>query len=319
MADLRTVPELAFVFPGQGSQAVGMLDELAAAHPSVGATLQEASDALGYDLFALIATDSDDSLGNTEVTQPAILATSVAIWRVWQELTDVRPAVLAGHSLGEYSALVCAGSLSFAAALTLVRTRGQLMQQAVPQGAGAMAAVLGLSDEDIESCCASIDGVVAPANYNAPGQVVIAGEAAAVALAIDACKAAGAKRAVPVAMSVPSHSTMLAGAAAELSAHLADVPFEPPAIPVVHNVDAAATTDPAEIRTKLTAQLHNPVLWTRCVQQLQAQGITGTAECGPGKVLGGLQRRIDKSMTSAALASPEGLAEFANSFAHGAE
>jgi len=207
---------VAFVFPGQGSQAEGMLDSFAtdsAPHSSlVSDTLAEASDALGYDIGALIHADADQQLAKTEVTQPAILVTSVATWRVWKAMGGADPAMMAGHSLGEYSALVCAGAMSLADGVTLVRDRGALMQQAVPEGEGAMAAILGLTDEQILECCNGIAGAVAPANFNAPGQVVIAGEAAAVALAIEACKAAGAKRALPVAMSVPSHSSLMSAA-----------------------------------------------------------------------------------------------------------
>lgn len=305
---------LAFVFPGQGSQAVGMLDSFAAGGPEQQAllqdTLSEANDALGYDIGAVIQSDPQEQLGKTEVTQPAILVTSVAIWRLWQQLGGTDPAMMAGHSLGEYSALVCAGAMSLADGVALVRDRGALMQQAVPEGEGAMAAILGLTDEQILDCCAAIEGAVAPANYNAPGQVVIAGQAAAVAAAIEACKEAGAKRALPVAMSVPSHSSLMTGAAELLGERLASIELSMPRVPVVHNVDASVASDPAAIATKLQAQLHNPVRWTECTEQLSASGITQIAECGPGKVLCGLQKRINKSVASSALGTLAGLADF---------
>lgn len=305
---------VAFVFPGQGSQAEGMLDSFAAdsaPHSSlVSDTLAEASDALGYDIGALIHADADQQLAKTEVTQPAILVTSVATWRVWKAMGGADPAMMAGHSLGEYSALVCAGAMSLADGVTLVRDRGALMQQAVPEGEGAMAAILGLTDEQILECCNGIAGAVAPANFNAPGQVVIAGEAAAVALAIEACKAAGAKRALPVAMSVPSHSSLMTAAAEGLSDRLGGINLRMPAIPIVHNVDASVATSAADIAVKLKAQLHSPVRWTECAAYLQQQGVSQIVECGPGKVLSGLQKRIDKSIASVAFGGPEQIADF---------
>ncbi|MEM7218917.1 MAG: ACP S-malonyltransferase [Pseudomonadota bacterium] len=313
MTDTRA--ELGFVFPGQGSQAVGMLDALAAEAAEVRPTIEEASDALGYDLWRVIAEDPDETLGNTEVTQPAILAASAAIWRVWCARTDVRPGWLAGHSLGEYTALACAGALSLADAVTLVRDRGRFMQAAVPAGEGGMAAILGLTDEEIESCCAGVEGVVAPANYNSPGQVVIAGTAAAVDAAIAACKAAGAKRAVPVAMSVPSHSALLEGAAAQLGERLASIELAMPDVPVMHNVDAQTAADLDELRGKLVKQLYNPVRWTDCVLGLKAAGVVRVAECGPGKVLSGLLRRIDKSLVGTSLGSVAAIDELAGELA----
>ena len=313
------VAELGFVFPGQGSQAIGMLDSLAAEFPAiVGAALEEASDALGYSLGGLIDGSADAAearLAQTEFTQPAILTTSVICWRIFEQLTPLRPAMLAGHSLGEYSALVCAGSLPLADAAALVRDRGALMQRAVPEGEGGMAAVLGLDDAEVERCCAGVEGSVAAANYNAPGQVVIAGSKASVEAAIEACKAAGAKRAVPVAMSVPSHSVLLKDAAALLADRLASVELQTPSIPIVHNVDASLAGDADSLRAKLAAQLHNPVRWTDCMARLGEQGITLLAECGPGKVLSGLQRRINKVTRTAALGSPVALREFVSALA----
>ncbi len=305
---------VAFVFPGQGSQSEGMLDlflDAGAAHSSiVSDTLAEAGDALGYDIGALIHADAEQQLAKTEVTQPAILVTSVATWRVWKAMGGVDPAMMAGHSLGEYSALVCAGALSLADGVTLVRDRGALMQQAVPEGEGAMAAILGLTDEQILECCNAIAGAVAPANFNAPGQVVIAGEAAAVASAIDACKAAGAKRALPVAMSVPSHSSLMSDAAEGLGERLSEIDLQLPSIPIVHNVDASVAASTIEIAGKLKAQLHSPVRWTECAAYLKQQGITQIVECGPGKVLSGLQKRIDKSVAALGFGGPEQIKEF---------
>ena len=312
----EVLQSVAFVFPGQGSQSVGMLDAFSESNAGttlaslVQDTLDEASQALGYDLGALIHADPEERLAKTEVTQPAILVTSVATWRAWKSLGGASPSVMAGHSLGEYSALVCAGALSLADGASLVRDRGALMQQAVPEGEGAMAAILGLTDEQIRECCDSVEGAVAPANYNAPGQVVIAGQAAAVASAIEACKAAGAKRALPVAMSVPSHSTLMSGAAQALGERLAGVELVMPEIPVVHNVDATIASSTEEIEAKLTAQLHNPVRWTECAEVLKQRSITQIAECGPGKVLSGLQKRIDKSLSAVALGTPEQLQDF---------
>lgn len=298
----------ALVFPGQGSQSIGMLDALAAAEPAVGATFAEASDALGYDLWQVVHAGPEERLNSTECTQPALLAAGVAVWRVWQQRGAPRPVALAGHSLGEYTALVAAGSIGFADAIRLVEFRGQAMQQAVPAGTGAMAAILGLDDDAVRAACADaavIDGrraVVSAVNFNSPGQVVIAGEKAAVERAIEACKARGAKRAVPLPVSVPSHCALMEPAAARLAERLAGLAIAAPAIPVVHNFDVASHADPAAIRRALVAQLHSPVRWVECVQALKAQGATRLVECGPGKVLAGLTKRIDKEV--------EGLAAF---------
>lgn len=303
--------DLAFVFPGQGSQAVGMLDEFltdsAPEFDGLRETFAQANDALGYDLTALVRSGPADRLNETAVTQPAILTASVGLWRTWLQLGGVRPAYFAGHSLGEYSALVCAGALSLAEAVSLVRDRGQLMQSAVPVGEGAMAAILGLADDQVDACCASVPGEVASANYNTPGQVVIAGAAAAVEAAISACKEAGAKRAMPVAMSVPSHSALLADAAMQLGERLESVVLMAPNGCVVHNVDALPAADPTSIRDKLVAQLHNPVRWSACSEYLVGAGVTTMVECGPGKVLSGMQKRIDKSCATHALGSAAGL------------
>jgi [acyl-carrier-protein] S-malonyltransferase len=299
-----TQSKFALVFPGQGSQSVGMLDALAAAEPIVGRCFAEASDALGYDLWQVVSSGPEERLNATERTQPALLAAGIAVWRVWQQRGAPQPVALAGHSLGEYTALVAAGSIGFADALRLVEFRGQAMQAAVPAGTGAMAAILGLDDEAVRAACAeSAQGaVVSAVNFNSPGQVVIAGEKAAVERAIEACKAKGAKRAVPLPVSVPSHCALMRPAADRLAERLAGIAVAAPALPVVHNVDVASHSDPAAIRRALVAQLHSPVRWVECVQALKARGATRLVECGPGKVLAGLTKRIDKEV--------EGLAAF---------
>ncbi|HXH04002.1 MAG TPA: ACP S-malonyltransferase [Candidatus Competibacteraceae bacterium] len=291
---------LALVFPGQGSQSVGMLAEIAASRPEVRVTFAEASEVLGFDLWQLVQDGPEDNLNQTHNTQPAMLAAGVALWRVWQAAGGPRPAVMAGHSLGEYSALVCAGALAFADAVALVAERGRLMQQAVPAGAGAMAAVLGLDDEAVRAACAEAaqHEVVEAVNFNAPGQVVIAGAKVAVERAIAACKARGAKRAVPLPVSVPSHCALMQPAAERLAERLATVALQTPAIPVLHNVDVATHAEPAAIRDALARQLYRPVRWVETVQAMVAQGITVTVECGPGKVLAGLNKRIHKELAA---------------------
>lgn len=295
--------KLAFVFPGQGSQAVGMLADIGAAWPVVPATFAEASEALGYDLWALTQNGPESDLNQTEKTQPALLTAGVALWRAWQQAGGRTPDYLAGHSLGEYTALVAAGSLSLADGVRLVALRGQLMQQAVPAGEGAMAAILGLDDEAVRQACAeaSVVGVVAAVNYNAPGQVVIAGSAAAVARAIELLKAAGAKRALPLPVSVPSHCALMQPAAARLQEALAGVTFGAPAIPVVQNVGARIEADTGAIRDALVRQLYSPVLWVGTVEALAGLGVTRLLECGPGKVLSGLNKRIVKELETASL------------------
>ena len=290
----------ALVFPGQGSQSVGMLAELADAHPQIKATFQEASDALGYDLWRLIQDGPEDELGKTHITQPAMLTGGVAIWRLWQSQTDAMPAIMAGHSLGEYSALVGAGSLSLSDAVNLVADRGRFMQEAVPAGVGAMAAILGLDDEQVIAVCegAAGDEVVTAVNFNSPGQVVIAGHAAAVERAVDGAKEAGAKRALMLPVSVPSHCSLMMPAAEQLAARLADITINAPTIPVLNNVDVKAESDPAAIREGLKRQLFCPVRWVETINAIAKQDISNIVECGPGKVLAGLNKRINKQMTA---------------------
>jgi [acyl-carrier-protein] S-malonyltransferase len=287
---------LAFVFPGQGSQSVGMLAELGAAEPVVRATFAEASDVLGYDLWALCQDGPEADLGSTERTQPAMLAAGVATWRVWIGRGGPRPVAMAGHSLGEYTALVCSDAMDFKTAIDVVRFRGQVMQQAVPLGQGAMAAILGLDDADLDAACkeAAQGQVVEPVNYNAPGQTVIAGNAAAVARAIDAAKARGAKRAVLLPVSVPSHSSLMVGAAEQLAAKLATVAVRLPNVADVYTVDVRRHTSPDGIRQSLKEQLFKPVRWADTVRAMLAGGATTFVECGPGKVLTSLNRRIER-------------------------
>ncbi|MGC0851279.1 ACP S-malonyltransferase [Pantoea agglomerans] len=295
--------QFAFVFPGQGSQTVGMLTELAATYPLVEETFREASDALGYDLWQLVSQGPAEELNKTWQTQPALLAASVAVYRVWQQQGGEQPALMAGHSLGEYSALVCAGVLNFADAVKLVELRGKLMQEAVPEGTGAMQAIIGLDDAAIRKACEeSAQGqVVSPVNFNSPGQVVIAGNKEAVERAGAACKAAGAKRALPLPVSVPSHCALMKPAADKLAVALESITFNTPAVPVINNVDVKAETDAAAIRHALVRQLYSPVRWTESVEAMAAQGVTQLLEMGPGKVLTGLTKRIVDSLTAAAV------------------
>ncbi|MCE7601460.1 ACP S-malonyltransferase [Vibrio fluvialis] len=295
--------KFAIVFPGQGSQAVGMLAELGEQYDVVKQTFAEASDALGYDLWALVQNGPAEDLNQTFRTQPALLASSVAIWRVWQELGLEQPEVLAGHSLGEYSALVCAGVIDFKAAIKLVELRGQLMQEAVPAGTGAMYAIIGLGDAAIAKACeeAAQGDVVSPVNFNSPGQVVIAGQKDAVERAGALCKEAGAKRALPLPVSVPSHCALMKPAAEKLAVALEALTFNTPQIPVINNVDVVAETDPAKIKDALVRQLHSPVRWTEGVEKMAEQGIEKLIEVGPGKVLTGLTKRIVKTLDAAAV------------------
>ncbi len=300
---------LAFVFPGQGSQQIGMLSELAAQYPLVEQAFAEASAVLGYDLWALVQDGSEADLNRTDRTQPALLTAGVAIWRVWQQQGGAQPALLAGHSLGEYTALVCAGALSLEQGVRLVEKRGQFMQAAVPAGQGAMAAVLGLDDDKIMQACESAaqGEVVAPVNYNSPGQVVIAGQAVAVGRAIDLCKEAGAKRVVELPVSVPSHCALMKPAAEQLAAELDRIDLQMPLVPVLQNVDATVATSIEQIKQNLIAQLYSPVLWTDSVIAMAQLGAETLLECGPGKVLTGLNKRIQRSLTVAAINDVAGL------------
>ena len=301
---------LAFVFPGQGSQKVGMLADVAAAYPLVRETFAEASDALGYDMWALIQTGPQDELNLTEKTQPILLTSSVALWRVWQQRNGTKPSLLAGHSLGEFSALVCAGAIAFSDAVELVRARGQFMQTAVPVGEGAMAAVLGMDDDQLVQICRDASaqgGVVEAVNFNAPGQVVIAGTVAAVDKAIELCKAAGSKRALPLPVSAPFHTSLMRPAGDKLRAAMADLKFSSPSIPVVHNVNAKPESDPEKIKAILFEQIFSPVQWSDCVAYMTQHGITAAVECGPGKVLGGLIKRIDKTVNCLSIEDSAGL------------
>lgn len=297
---------IAFVFPGQGSQSLGMLAELAAVHPEVRAAFDEASQGAGVDLWALGQQGPEEQLNQTEFTQPALLAAGVATWRAWLARGGARPALLAGHSLGEYAALVAAGSISLADGAKLVRERGRLMQASVPAGTGAMAAVLGAEDALIAEVCEAVagEGVVVPANFNSPGQVVIGGDAAAVDRALAELAARGVRKAVKLAVSVPSHTPLMREAANRLSEVMAGMAWNEPSIPVVQNVDGEVHEGVQSIRDALVRQLYLPVRWTDCVQALAARGATRIAECGPGKVLTGLAKRIDKSLDARALGTP---------------
>ncbi|NMP26973.1 ACP S-malonyltransferase [Rahnella sp. SAP-1] len=295
--------KIAVVFPGQGSQALGMLADLAATHPVVEATFAEASSVLGYDLWQLVQQGPVEELNKTWQTQPALLAASVAIWRVWQQEKGTEPVLMAGHSLGEYSALVCAGVLDFKQAISLVELRGKLMQEAVPAGTGAMYAIIGLDNASIAKACEeSAEGqVVAPVNFNSPGQVVIAGNKEAVERAGAACKAAGAKRALPLPVSVPSHCALMKPAADKMAVALENVSFSQPQYPVVNNVDVKVETSAQEIRSALIRQLYNPVRWTESVEYMAQQGVEQLVEVGPGKVLTGLTKRIVDTLTAVAV------------------
>jgi len=296
---------LAFVFPGQGSQSVGMLAELAAAHAEVQVTFEEASQGAGVDLWAL-SQGQEEQLNRTENTQPALLAASVAVWRVWQKLGGAQPAQLSGHSLGEYSALVCAGALSLHDAAALVAERGRLMQAAVPAGTGAMAAILGGDDAQIAQVCEEVaqGQVVAPANFNSPGQLVIAGNVEAVDRALARLAELGVKKAIKLAVSVPSHCMLMRDAADRLGERMAAIDWKLPAVPVIQNAEARSYASLDEIRGALQRQLYLPVRWTECVQALAAGGATRIAECGPGKVLAGLVKRIDKGLEARAIGVP---------------
>ena len=302
--------QIAIVFPGQGSQSVGMLAELAAAYPQVEMTFAEASAALGTDLWHLVSQGPKELLDRTDLTQPAMLTAGVAVWRSWQAAGGAQPAWVAGHSLGEFTALVCAGALEFADAVALVAQRGRFMQEAVPPGAGAMAAILGLADDQVAAACeeAAQGQVLAPVNFNSPGQVVIAGEAVAVERGIAAAKARGAKRAVPLPVSVPSHCALMRPAAERLAVALAAVAIAAPSIPVLHNATVDTAQAPEAIRDRLVRQLYSPVRWVETVRCLGDAGVTRVIEAGPGKVLAGLTKRIDERLEGLAVFDPKGLA-----------
>jgi len=304
-----TSASLAIVFPGQGSQAIGMLADLAAVHPEVKATFDEASDGAGVDLWDISQNGPEEKLNSTENTQPALLAASVAVWRVFLKQGGALPAYLSGHSLGEYSALVAAGAISLKDAAGLVAERGRLMQAAVPAGVGAMAAVLGGDDAQIAQVCEEVaqGQIVAPANFNSPGQLVIAGHAEAVDRALARLAELGVKKAVKLAVSVPSHSMLMRDAADKLGEKMAAITWQLPSIPVVQNADAKVHASLDDIRGALQRQLYLPVRWTECVQALAANGVTQVLECGPGKVLAGLIKRIDKSIDAKAIGLPADL------------
>ncbi|MFT7300298.1 MAG: [acyl-carrier-protein] S-malonyltransferase [Porticoccus sp.] len=290
---------LAFVFPGQGSQKIGMLSELSEQYSIVGETFTAASEVLGYDLWDLVQNGSQEGITLTECTQPLLLAASVAVWRVWLQEGGAQPSLMAGHSLGEWSALVCAGVIEFKDAVRLVRNRGVYMQEAVPAGEGAMAAIIGLDDELIKSICADAcqgEEVVA-VNFNSPGQVVVAGNTAAVDRAISGCKEAGAKRALPLPVSAPFHTNLMQPAAERLADEIMATEFSVPQTLVVHNVNAQTEDDPERIKQLMIKQICSPVLWVDCVNTLTANGIDTVVECGAGKVLSGLCKRIDRSLT----------------------
>jgi [acyl-carrier-protein] S-malonyltransferase len=312
------IAHLAFVFPGQGSQSVGMLAELATEFPEVRKTFDEASEGAGFDLWSLAQNGPEAELGKTENTQPVLLAASVAVWKAWQAKGGPLPAQVAGHSLGEYSALVCAGALPLRDAAALVAERGRLMQAAVPAGVGSMAAVLGADDEMIRQVCKEVsdEEVVTPANFNSPGQLVIAGHAAAVDRAIQRLGELGVRKVIKLAVSVPSHTPLMRDAAQQLATRMAELPWQVPEIPVLQNADAKAHAGIEFIRAALERQLYMPVLWTDTVQSLVRNGTARIFECGPGKVLTGLCRRIDKSLDARALGTPAELAQAMAAVSH---
>lgn len=312
--------QLAVFFPGQGSQSVGMLDALAESYPSVGRTFEEASDALGRDLWQLVSQGPKTDLDRTENTQPAMLAAAIAVWRVWQAAGGQPASIMAGHSLGEYTALVAADALSFADGIRLAADRARLMQEAVPTGEGAMAAVLGLNDAQVLALCQaqSMGEVLAAVNFNSPGQVVIAGHAAAVTRAIEAAKTAGAKRTVLLPVSVPSHCELMQPAAERLAERLADVTLTLPSVTVIHNVSVSAADCVETLRDRLVAQLYSPVRWVETVEHVAAQGVATAIECGPGKALAGLCKRIAHNMTTLAVFDPKTLEAALEKTAHDA-
>ncbi len=302
--------KLAFVFPGQGSQSIGMLADLES-EARVVATFAEASEAIELDLWELAQKGPEEQQNLTANTQPLILTASVALWRLWCDSTQLRPAIMAGHSLGEFSALVCAGVIGFSDAVRLVQKRGEYMQNAVPVGTGSMAAIIGLSDEEVNTVCAEHSGeqCVCAVNFNAPGQVVIAGHSGAVDAAIEGCKSAGAKRAMRLPVSAPFHTPLMEPAGQRLQEDLQQLSLSPPQIPVVHNVHCQTEAQPQKIKQLLVEQISSPVPWVRCVEQLQAAGVQQIAECGPGKVLSGLNKRISRAMPVTALHNRDSMNE----------
>lgn len=310
--------DIAVVFPGQGSQSIGMLADYAETWPQIEETFKQASDALGYDCWDIVCNGPVEKINKTEITQPIMLAADIAVMRVMTQQCMLTPYVFAGHSLGEYAALVAAESLDFIDAIKLVSKRGQLMQAAVPEGEGAMAAIIGLDDESIIKICAQIStetgAPVEAVNFNSPGQVVIAGATGSVNVAMEKLKEEGAKRAIPLPVSVPSHSSLMIPAAEELADYLTGVTINKPKIQVIHNVDAKSHDAPDDIRDALTKQLFNPVRWTQTVQII-SDGADAVVECGPGKVLGGLTRRINKDVASFSLDSMASMQKFLDSMA----
>lgn len=293
----------AFVFPGQGSQSVGMLKDLAENFTEVSATFNEAADALGYDLWSVVQEGPAEKLNSTDITQPAMLAAGVATWRVWQAKGGAMPAMMAGHSLGEYTALVCAGSLDFSDAIKLVSQRGKFMMEAVPAGTGAMAAILGLDDDTVRQVCeeAAEGDVLEPVNFNSPGQVVVAGHKSAIERGTVLAKEKGAKRALELPVSVPSHCALMKPAAENLAEVLEGIRFATPAVPVINNVDVSVAESEADIRDALKRQLYSPVRWVETIEKMAAEGVDSVVECGPGKVLMGLNKRINRAMATAAM------------------
>jgi [acyl-carrier-protein] S-malonyltransferase len=298
--------KLGFVFPGQGSHSVGMMNALAAEFPVVRQTFSEASQALGYDLWQVVEQGPEEKLNQTEVTQPAMLTADIATWRAWLESKGPLPQVMAGHSLGEYSALVCAEALDFSAAVKLVADRARFMQEAVPIGQGGIAAILGLDDDAVRKLCeqAAQGEILDAVNFNSPNQVVIAGAAAAVARAVEQSKAAGAKRAVVLPMSVPAHSRLMHPAAQRMAERIKTVNVRAPRVPVIHNVHLRAESDPEEIRNALVRQIESPVRWVELIQIMAADGVDRMVECGPGKVLAGLNKRIVKTFETLPVYDP---------------
>jgi [acyl-carrier-protein] S-malonyltransferase len=301
---------LAFVFPGQGSQSVGMLNALAEAYPQVQETFSEASAALGYDLWSIATAGTEEKLNQTEITQPAMLSAGVAVWRVWQAEKGPQPVLMAGHSLGEYTALTCAGAILFADAVRLVADRGRFMQEAVPAGKGGMAAIVGLDDDQVRALCeqAAQGEVLSPVNFNSPGQVVIAGTAAAVARAVGQAKGAGAKLAKQLPVSVPSHCALMHPAAQRMAERLQRAPLSAPTVPVIHNAQVQAESDVAAICTALARQIESPVRWVETIEKMARDGVTKIIECGPGRVLAGLNKRITDQAKTLAVYDPASLA-----------